>query len=102
MHSVDADLAREDRAFPHKVEIPVPERRKLMLMLGWCIGKRYRTRHVSSSGAMVMRWCFAEVEDATFFQATFGGTTLNAAPASSFDRLRNQPRGRLRPGLLRR
>src|ERR1700737_4543086 len=102
MHSVHADHAREDRAFPHQVEIPVPDRRKLMTMLGWCIGKRYRTRHVSSSGAMVMRWCFAEVDDATFFQATFGGTALNAAPASSIDRFRNKPRGWPRPGLLRR
>jgi hypothetical protein len=102
MRAVDADHEREDRAFPHQVEIPVPERRKLMTMLGWCIGKRYRTRQVSSAGATKLRWYFAESDDATLFQATFGGTGLDAAAASSTEPIRNKRRGSFRPGLLRR
>jgi hypothetical protein len=64
----------------------------MLIMLGWCIGKCYRSRPVTSPSSALMRWCFAEIDDAEFFQATFGGTRLDAARVSPVELIRSKPR----------
>jgi len=72
------DLSQPDGVFRHQVEIVVPvgPAARQMLM-GWCIGKQYRTVPPHPQPGTKARWCFAIADDAEFFQSAFGGVIIS-------------------------